>query len=163
MCWECDHPEATHEDYLDMVRECITAHCWHVVSIERDGIHPPWAYSVGLTGHGKPEVVVTGMPLRRAVNFVNVVADHVHHAEAPLPGTQVQWIDGPLTEFVRIPVPDAHLFTAVDIYGPDIRALQVVHADDRGRWPWETGYRGVRGGQPVLGPREPAERRVRVA
>lgn len=41
----------------------------------------------------------------------------------------------------------------VELYGPRIRALQVVHADDRGRWPREAGYRGVRGGQPVLGVR----------
>jgi len=41
-----------------------------------------------------------------------------------------------------------------------LRALQVVHADDRGHWPWETGYRGVRGGQPVLGTRAPARRRA---
>jgi hypothetical protein len=37
-----------------------------------------------------------------------------------------------------------------------------VHADKRGRWPWDHGYQGVRGGQPVLGAREPAERRRRV-
>jgi hypothetical protein len=29
-----------------------------------------------------------------------------------------------------------------------------VYADDRGHWPWETGFRGGRGGQPVLGARE---------
>jgi hypothetical protein len=34
-----------------------------------------------------------------------------------------------------------------------------VHADDRGHWPWGTCYRGVRGGQPVLGTREPEDRR----
>ena len=43
--------------------------------------------------------------------------------------------------------------TAVEIYGPRIQALQLVHADDLRRWPWEARYRGVRGGQPVLGVR----------
>jgi hypothetical protein len=43
-----------------------------------------------------------------------------------------------------------------------IRGLQLVHADKRGRWPWDRQYQGVRGGQPVLGTREPAERRRRV-
>jgi hypothetical protein len=51
------------------------------------------------------------------------------------------------------PEPPAHLLTACELYGAGIRALQIVHADDRGRWPWETGYRGVKGVQPVLGPR----------
>jgi hypothetical protein len=53
-------------------------------------------------------------------------------------------------------VPSAHLNIAIELCGPQVRALQVVHADDRGHWPWEVGYRGVRGGQPVLGIRAPA-------
>jgi hypothetical protein len=44
----------------------------------------------------------------------------------------------------------ARLVTAIDIYGSGIRALQLVHADDRGHWPWDVGYRGR---QAVLGVR----------
>ncbi len=40
--------------------------------------------------------------------------------------------------------------------------ITLVHADKRGRWPWDDAYQGVRGGQPVLGTREPLERRRRV-
>ena len=58
--------------------------------------------------------------------------------------------------------PWAHLNIAVGLYGQRIRGLQLVHADKRGRWPWDDAYQGVRGGQPVLGPREPPERRRRV-
>jgi hypothetical protein len=54
---------------------------------------------------------------------------------------------------VALPHPEAHLLTAVELYGHEVRALQLVRADDRGRWPWERGHRGGRGGQPVLGPR----------
>jgi hypothetical protein len=46
-----------------------------------------------------------------------------------------------------------HLVTAVEFFGPRIRALQLVYADNRGHWPWDTGFRGGRGGQPVLGAR----------
>jgi len=56
-------------------------------------------------------------------------------------------------EIVTVTEPAAHLLCAADLYGPQIRALQLVHADDRGHWPWDRGYRGVRGGQPVLGVR----------
>jgi hypothetical protein len=31
----------------------------------------------------------------------------------------------------------------------------------RGRWPWDDAYQGVRGGQPVLGQREPTQWRRR--
>ena len=160
MCWICDHPEATHEDYLNQSRATIDDFGWAVQGVERDRIHPPWAYTVGLTGHGEPELVVTGLSLRRASALLHDVAGHVMHAAAPRPGEQIALRDGPLIEIVKVAVPSAHLVTAVEMYGPGLRALQVVHADDRGHWPWETGYRGVRGGQPVLGSRAPARRRA---
>lgn len=160
MCWQCEHPGSTREDYLDYVNGVIAEHGWAVQGVQRDRIHPPWAYTVGLTALGEPELVVTGMPLRRASGLIHDVAAHVLHATAPRPGEQIPLRDGPLIEIVKVSVPSAHLVTAVEIYGPRLRALQVVHADDRGHWPWDVGYRGVRGGQPVLGPRARARRRA---
>jgi hypothetical protein len=153
MCWECDHPDGTRLDYLDHLRGIIGQHGWAVQGVERDRNRPPWAYTVGLTPHGRPEIVVTGLPLRRAAQLANEVAAHVMHADVPVPGEQVELIGGPLIEFVTVADPPAHLEIAIQFYGPGVRALQVVHADDRGHWPWDLGYRGVRGGQPVLGMR----------
>jgi hypothetical protein len=82
------------------------------------------------------------------------------HAEAPRPGDQIEWHGGPFMEIVEVAQPAAHLVIGVELFGTDLRALQVVHADDRGHWPWDVGYRGVRGGQPVLGIRAPVQRRV---
>ena len=43
--------------------------------------------------------------------------------------------------------------TAVQgLYG-DVRAVQVVWTDSRGRLPWEAGYANPRGSQPLLGAR----------
>lgn len=153
MCWMCDHPKATRQDYLDYIRCLVADQGWAVQGVERDRIRPPYAYTVGLTPHGKPELVVTGMRLHRAAALLNDVAVHVMHAVAPEPGERIPLIDGPLVEFVEVRVPSAHLLVAGELYGPRIRALQVVHADDHGRWPWEVGFRGVKGGQPVLGSR----------
>jgi hypothetical protein len=47
-----------------------------------------------------------------------------------------------------------HLPLAAAINGPGFAALQLVYADDRGHWPWDVGFRGGRGGQPVLGARD---------
>ncbi|MBV9381864.1 MAG: DUF4262 domain-containing protein [Streptosporangiaceae bacterium] len=162
MCWQCDHPTATPDDFLDYMRGLITQYGWAVQGVERDRIHPPWAYTVGLTPQGHPELVVTGMPIPNATSLLNNVAAHVLHAEAPRPGEQVQLRGGPLIEIVDVAVPDAHLYTAVDLYGRELHALQIVHADDRGNWPWDREYRGVRGGQPVLGVRVPKARRRRI-
>jgi Domain of unknown function (DUF4262) len=153
MCWECDHPGSTRLDYLVHLQDLIGRYGWAVQGVERDRIHPPWAYTVGLTRHGTPELVVTGLPLGRATRLLNDVASHVRHAAAPRPGEQIPLRGGPEIEIVEVAEPAAHLLTAVEFYGPAIRALQLVHADDRGHWPWATGYRGVRGGQPVLGVR----------
>ena len=155
MCWECDHPGSTRLDYLNHLSQVISSHGWAVQGVERDRIHPSWAYTVGLTLHGRPELVVTGMPVVQAGLLLNEVAAHVVHAAAPEPGEQIPLHGGPLIEVVEVAEPAAHLQVAIELFGTGVRALQVVHADDRGHWPWEVGYRGVRGGQPVLGDRAP--------
>jgi hypothetical protein len=155
MCWACDHPDRTDDDYLDWMRGVIARVGWAVQGVERDRIHPPWAYTVGLTAHDLPELVVTGLPLRPAADLLNAVAGHAMHDTAPKPGDQVELRGGPLIEVVEVAAPAAHLNMAVELCGPGVRALQLVHADDRGHWPWERGYRGVRGGQPLLGTRAP--------
>lgn len=113
----CDHPEGTYQDQLDHMRGLMVRHGWAVQGGEGDRIHPPLAYTLGLTHCGLPELVVSG----------------------------------PLIEIVELAHPDAHLDTAVALFGRELRALQLVWADDRGHWPWERGFRGMRGGQPVLG------------
>ncbi len=156
MCWLCDHPGASRLDYLEHVREVIADYCYAVQGVQRDRTRPPQAYTVGLTAHGKPELLVTGMRLERATELLDGVASHVLHAEPPRPGERVQLIDGPLIEIVEVTDPAVRLPTAAEIFGPEVRALQLVHADDRGHWPWQAGFRGIHGGQPVLGSRVPA-------
>jgi Domain of unknown function (DUF4262) len=153
MCWLCDHPDAKWPDYLDHMRDLIDAEGWAVQAVERDRFRPPWAYTVGLTAAGLPELVATGMSAHRAMHLLNDVAEHVLHTGALAPGGQHALEGGPLIEVVELAEPTAHLFVAVELYGKGIRAQQIVHADDRGHWPWEVGYRGGRGGQPVLGVR----------
>jgi hypothetical protein len=58
-------------------------------------------------------------------------------------------------QFVEVEHPDVHLKFAVEICGSDVRALQLVWADDRGRWPWDAGWGHGRRRQPVLGVRSP--------
>jgi Domain of unknown function (DUF4262) len=120
----------------------VASERWAVQGVERDRYRPPYAYAVGLTTHGKPELVVTGMSVNRAAELLNGVAAHVLHAPAPSPGERIPLIGGPLVEFIKVDVPTAHLLVADELYGPRLRALQVAHADDRGRWPWGP-YQGL--------------------
>src|SRR5487761_152394 len=147
MCWQCDHPEATWQDYLEHLRELLEEYCWIV---QRERHRPPYAYTVGLAAHDRPELVVTGMPYDRARGLLNSVAAHVVHADAPRPGEVVPLRGGPVIEIVRVAEPSAYLALAAELNGPQFSALQLVYADERGHWPWDVGFRGGRGGQPVL-------------
>ena len=153
MCWFCDDPTMTPQRYMRWLSRTIVEYGWAIQGIERDRDRPPWAYTVGLTTHDRPELLVTGLSLNPAGELLNGVAEHAVHAEAPVAGEQVPLRGGPTIEFVRVVHPEVHLLRAIDLYGPFVQALQVVWADDQGRWPWDIGFRDGRGGQPVLGPR----------
>jgi hypothetical protein len=90
------------------------------------------------------------------MDLLNDVAAHLLHAEAPAPGERIPLVGGPLIEIVRVAQPSTDLGIVTRIRGPRFAAIQLVYADDRGHWPWDRGFRGGRGGQPVLGPRTPA-------
>ena len=151
-CWMCTHPEATPEDFRGFVREIIDRNGWMVQGVNGTRLHAPWAYTVGLTDHGLPELVVTGRRLASAGSILNGVADHTLREGQIRPG-EVMHLGDLHLEAVGLPHPEAHLFTAEAVYGPQLTAVQMVWMDDRGRLPWEAGHRGGRGGQPVLGPR----------
>ena len=73
MCWMCDHPGSTIEDYLDELRSTILEHGWAVQFVESD--RTPYAYTIGLHDCGLPELLVTGLPPQRAARLLNRVAE----------------------------------------------------------------------------------------
>jgi len=155
MCWMCDHPGSTREDYLDELRARMLGHGWALQYVESDQV--PFAYTVGLTDYGLPELLMTGVSPQRAARLLNGVARRAVCGDPPTPGAQITFPAGPLMEIVEIEHPDAHLYSAVAFYGSAVRALQLVWADGRGRWPWAADFNEGRGGQPVLGVRARSE------
>ncbi|MET9224870.1 DUF4262 domain-containing protein [Lentzea sp. NPDC003310] len=153
MCWNCDHPAGRMEEHLATLRRCIDVRGWAVQAVERDRAHPPWAYTVGLAPRDLPELVVTGMAVLEAGRLLDDMAEHAVHTALPTPGHRFTVPGGPLLEVVRVARPWAHLLVSARLYGEGIEALQLVHADEAGRWPWDSAYEGVLGGQPVLGVR----------
>ena len=61
MCWTCDNPQATEADYEARMWDKIDRFGWAIQYIEPSRTSPPWAYTVGLTLHRKPELVVMGL------------------------------------------------------------------------------------------------------
>lgn len=149
MCWKCDHPGSTTEEWLAAVRATVDEHGWAVQYVESE--RAPYAYTIGLHEHGLPELLVTGLPPHQTARLLNGVAAYLLDGGRPVPG---EWISGPggqLVLVVAVDHPDAHMNVAVAFYGRDVRALQLVWADERGHRPWcpEFSNDGVR--QPVLG------------
>ncbi|MBE1550516.1 hypothetical protein GGC64_004556 [Mycobacterium sp. OAS707] len=151
MCWQCDNPNGTTEEYLDELRASVRLHSWVVQGVEDDRL--PFAYTIGLHDRGLPELLVTGLPQDSAAGLLNDVAAAAVGGRVFQPGAHIAVGDGPLLEIVEVDNPDAHLNFAVALGGPDIRALQLVWCDDRGRWPWAAGWGPGQLRQPVLGKR----------
>ncbi|MGH3248652.1 MAG: DUF4262 domain-containing protein [Trebonia sp.] len=151
MCWVCDHPESTRSARLAYVRGLLDEHPWVVIGVERDGYRPPYSYTVGLTELDRPEFVITGLSKRRAADVLIAVAEKVLDGSTPAPGARLRLPGRRLGEVVRVAEPGVHLGVAADLFGERLTAIQLVYADQRGRWPWDISFRDGRGGQPVLG------------
>ena len=151
MCWKCDHPDSTMQEWLEIIRATVEKNGWAVQFVEDD--RTPFAYTIGLHEQGLPELLVTGMPPQRATQALNSVAQYLVDGGRPVAGELIL-IGGELgLQVVQVDHPDAHLNVAVALYGPGLRALQLVWPDDRGHRPWcpEFSNRQVR--QPVFGVR----------
>jgi Domain of unknown function (DUF4262) len=153
MCWQCDHPGATWQDYLEHLRQLLERARWVVQGVQRERGRPPYAYTVGLPRQQRPELLVTGLRYDQAADLLNSAAEHVIDAGPPRPGAMLALRGGPTVEIVRVAEPGVHLKVAAALNGPGFTALQLVYADDRGNWPWDARFRGGYGGQPVLGAR----------
>ncbi|MCR6481714.1 DUF4262 domain-containing protein [Amycolatopsis sp. OK19-0408] len=148
MCRQCENPDRP--GYLARLREGVAERGWLVQGVDGEGVDPPWAYTIGLSEYGKPELVVTGLPVLVAAKLLNNLAAHSLQESPPTPGERIPLRGGPLIEAVPLAEPSAHLLFAAALYGEEISALQLVHADAQGRFPWSADHRG---GQPVLGVR----------
>lgn len=151
MCWQCDNPHRSAEDYLAVLRAIISDHGWAVQFVE--DARRPFAYTVGLHGIGQPELLITGMLAQTSARLLNSIAHQIVDDDFPVrPGVHIDYQSEFLFEVVEVEHPDVHLKCAVGLFGPRIRAFQLVWADKRGRWPWDRGWNHPRP-QPVLGRR----------
>jgi hypothetical protein len=153
MCWQCDNPDRPIQEYFDELRETIRKHGWVVQFVEDD--RRPFAYTIGLHDRGLPELVVTGMTSLHSAHTLNAVATAAVDGSVYKPGEHIALGQRMVLEVVEVEHPDAHLNFAIALCGPEVRALQLVWADEHGRWPWDARWSHGRRRQPVLGVRHP--------
>lgn len=138
-------------DPEDDLRAKIDAFGWAVRNVSDADPAKCFSYTVGLTAHGHPEAVMTGLPPEVGTAFLNIVGEIVVREGG-------QFVAGAATSELSygpampvIAVTDTSGLTAVDaIYG-GVQAIQIVWTDSTGHLPWEPDYANPPGSQPLLG------------
>ena len=110
-----------------------------------------FAYTVGLTAAGHPEIVEQGLPNPAAHAFLNLVASEVLVGRTFAGQSIVRDLTEGGLPVAFIHAQDTSGLTAVQqVYGK-VEALQLVWSDSAGRLPWEPGFNGGTDAQPLLG------------
>ena len=144
-------------------RAKIAAHGWTVIAVfptpEDPG--PSFAYTVGLSGKGLPEVAIYGLPGQVAHSLLNEVARRMVESGVGLQtGDRIEGVLVDEVPLVAVSMTDARDLNLVrECYGAVAAAVQVVWPDSDGVLPWEEGARISDAEQPVRG-RPPAARPV---
>jgi len=137
------------------LRETIREHGWAIQAVyaEPDQWRPPFAYTVGLTRFGHPELVVFGLHQSEAAAVLNGLGGRARAGLRLVDG--MVFAPGAVGQaalrMAHLPNPEDVLFTAVGRYGPRVRALQVIVADSSGKFPGDPGYDGATWLQPAPG------------
>lgn len=147
------------DDFFDEQSEIIERFGWavvHVLPTEEDPAGTvPFAYTVGLTGYGFPELTVAGLPPESGHALLNEVAGrvcdeglllrHGHRIRDLIDGQEVRVVAGEISETL---FPGAALMR----YGDGrVRLLQLAWPDPGDHFPWQSGYDGVAYPQPTIG------------
>lgn len=154
MCEMCDG--RTPQEFMAGVIDDIDETGWAVVAVEGERGEHVHSYTVGLTRlHGHPELIVSGGTFEWAHHLLDELAEAVHAGRRLVAG-KVLTEAGRQCVLVVVADP-SRLAWAQAVYGRfmPVMALQVVWADEGGRWPWELcdHHRGDQEvyGRPLLG------------
>ncbi|QNJ90018.1 DUF4262 domain-containing protein (plasmid) [Mycolicibacterium fluoranthenivorans] len=142
-------------------RAKVAEHGWTVIGVfptpDRRG--PNFAYTVGLSARGLPELAIYGLHTQIAHSLLNEVARRMVESGVALQtGDRIERVlvdDVPLVTVAMTDTTDLNMVR--ECYGAVAAAVQVVWPDGAGVLPWEDGSRLTDDDQPVRG-RPPAAR-----
>jgi hypothetical protein len=126
------------------IADKIAQHGFMVMAVGGSHTEPSFAYTIGLTERGHPELIVFGLSARYAHQIIhNVLVEMA--SEVPADGVLVENVANmPLvlrtvldTEAEKYCVQGAYYYNA-RLKAP--RYMQLVLPDANGRFPWDDGY-----------------------
>ena len=154
MCGACDWSDADVQAYVEHVRGVAERERFAVQQVFGSVDEAEFSYTVGLTAHGLPELIVIGMRQETADRLLRSWGSYLLDDSLILPGETLH--SGALMmAAVEVERPQDHLGIATRLYGGSVRGLQLVWADQRGCWPWQQEHPARAAGQVLLGQRAP--------
>ncbi|MCW6004295.1 DUF4262 domain-containing protein [Micromonospora sp. CPCC 205371] len=145
------------DDIMRRHQELIDQHGWAVTGVfpTEDDPGAPFAYTIGLTAHGFPELIIAGLDPATSQLLLNDLARRVfdraqrfttgQRISDLLAGYDAIIVEGPATEALYPGVAFAN-------YGKErVTLQQVVWPDRHGHFPWEPEYTIDPQVQPLLG------------
>lgn len=129
MCIKCDG--MTGDEYARQVEQHLTTHGWMVNHVEDDGDrNPSFAYTLGLSLHGHPELIIFGCPPFPAYRALEPLALAVLAGRRFDEGDDVSDLYAGSPQLLRLPDSTTHLYVANDMFRqpgqPPIPALQLL-------------------------------------
>lgn len=129
MCFKCDG--MTDEEFVRQIEQHLTTHGWMVNHVEADGErNPSFAYTLGLSLHGHPELIIFDCPPYPAYRALEPLALAVLAGRRFDEGDDVNDLYAGRPQLLRLPDSSTHLYVANDLFrrpgGPPIPALQLV-------------------------------------
>lgn len=130
----------------------IARHGWAVQGVfgEEETREAPFAYTVGLTAKGLPELVIYGLNVGLAGNLLNTAATRMIESGEFNAGQAISRL---IRNFDMVAIDvlrPVDLLVAMQIYGP-VRAIQLVWPGAKGQYPWQDGYEFPADVQPLMG------------
>ena len=133
--------QARYAAYKRQIESIINEVGWAVQGVFSTPDHPgpSFAYTIGLTAKGHPELIMSGLPLKYLQGWLNIFAEKALNSPFGFaPGQRIDLSDK--KSFIVIEAPAAEVGIAELVYARPIRVLQLVWHDKKGRWPTDPDY-----------------------
>jgi hypothetical protein len=142
--------------FLRQAAAAIAEHGWAVQGVAPDGPDDvPFAYTLGMTPAGLPELAISGLTFDLMRALLNAVAVRHLAGDGYEPGQTVEPFDDEAGQ-VQVPLrviaaPRAEVGVARALFGPAVRAVQLVWPDRFGAWPGTGRWRPQAVSQELFG------------
>jgi hypothetical protein len=134
------------QELLERQRQIIKEVGWTVMAVMRTDRLPGFAYTVGLSNHSQPELMVIGLPAQSAHYILNKMAEKAMANTLPNPRGLVHEVasmplslrqdddEATMGELCRF----AQQWSQ-EQRGRPCGVMQVIYPDEAGKFPWEPG------------------------